>query len=86
MKTVTATICLIASGLTPAMADEITNETDDPIVASFERELNHKPIAAQPATRADIDEDVLYELVNKPLQDTETEKEVMVAKNDGEDA
>jgi hypothetical protein len=45
-----------------------TSDIDDPIAASFERELNHESVVPAPAARADIDEDILYSLINKPLQ------------------
>ena len=86
MKTVTAMICSIVIGVPMAAADTGNGESDDQIVASFEREFNHETPAAKPATRAAIDEDVLYELVNKALQDGRTTNEVLVAKNDGGDS
>jgi len=86
LKTVTAIICLIVIGMPMAAADTGAGETEDQVVASFEREFNHKTPAAKPATRAAIDEDVLYELVNKPLQDTEVKNELLVAKNEGGEA
>ena len=44
-----------------------TQTTDDAVMASFERALNHEAGPAAPATRSSIDNDVLYELVNQPL-------------------
>ena len=85
MKTVTAMICSIVIGVPMAAADTGNGESDDQIVASFEREFNHETPAARPAKRAAIDEDVLYELVNKPLQDGKFTNEVLVAKNEGEE-
>ena len=41
---------------------------NDPVIASFERVLHHEAGRAARATRSDIDNDVLYELVNQPLQ------------------
>lgn len=37
---------------------------EDPIVASFERELNHKPMDTPPIRGESIDEDVLYKTMN----------------------
>ena len=40
----------------------------DQVVASFVRELNHESPTPAPATRTDIDTDILYAMVNDPLQ------------------
>ena len=45
-----------------------TSDREDPVAASFERELNHESEVPSPAARTDIDEDILYSLINKPLQ------------------
>jgi hypothetical protein len=45
-----------------------THIAGDQIVASFEREFNHVPVAAAAATRDAIGEDELYVLINEPLQ------------------
>ena len=49
-----------------------TQATIDPIVVSFERALLHEAAPAAPATRSDIDSDVLYALVNQPLHTQST--------------
>lgn len=82
MKIVTAIICLIVIGMPMAAADAGAGESDDQIVASFEREFNHETPAEKPATRAAVDEDILYDLVNKPLQDGNATREILVAKNE----
>ena len=58
-----------------------SDDSSDPVVASFERELNHEPTPAQDVTRDDIDDDVLYTLVNKPLQsqDDDVTEDTLVA-------
>jgi len=43
----------------------------DQVIASFEREFNHKTMPATAATRVAINSDELYKLVNKPLQSAE---------------
>ena len=53
----------ILSGATDRPAREFAEV--DPIVASFERELNHQRAPAARATGAAIDDDVLYEKMNK---------------------
>ena len=37
----------------------------DPVVASFERQMNHRPAPPRPARRDDIDDDVLYRTMNR---------------------
>ena len=49
-----------------------TQAIDDPVIASFDRALQHEATPAAPATRSDIDSDVLYELVNQPLHTQST--------------
>jgi len=49
-----------------------TQTTDDPVIASFERALHHEAGPAARAIRSDIDNDVLYELVNQPLHTQST--------------
>ena len=83
MKPVTALTCLLMIGLSAALADTGVENADDQVIASFEREFNHEPTAAKPAERADIDADVLYELVNKPLQASAAASEELVASNTG---
>ncbi len=43
----------------------------DQVVASFARELNHTAAIAAAVTRAEIDHDILYSMINVLLQ-TET--------------
>lgn len=40
---------------------------EDPVIASFDRSLHHEAGPAATATGSDIDNDILYELVNQPL-------------------
>lgn len=49
-----------------------TQTTDDAVIASFERALKHEAGPAAPVTRSNIDNDVLYELVNQPLRTQST--------------
>jgi hypothetical protein len=60
----------IAIVLVAAIASQArqTQVAVDPVLASFDRALSHEAVPAAPAARADIDSDVLYELVNQPLQ------------------
>ena len=54
----------------------IHGQTDsDQVAASFARELNHEPSTLAPATRTDIDTDVLYSMVNDPLRSRSTSNE-----------
>lgn len=41
--------------------------TEDLVIASFDRALHHEAGPAAPTTRSDVDNDVLYELINQPL-------------------
>jgi hypothetical protein len=54
-----------------------TQTTNDPVTASFERALHHEVGPAVRATRSDIDNDVLYALVNQPLQTQDAPSEVL---------
>lgn len=54
-----------------AISAVIADDTDYQVAASFERELSHQPSQSVPATRNEIDKDVLYRLINKPLQTAE---------------
>lgn len=47
---------------------------DDPIVASFERDMNREAVQPKTVTRDDVDSDVLYERINKRLQTPESEQ------------
>ena len=55
-------------------AEQPADEAKDPIVTSFEREFNHE--APQPKTinGKDVEDDVLYERINKPLQSSASAK------------
>ncbi len=56
-------------GAEPALLSQrLTTASTDQIVASFEREFDRQLVPATPVTRAAIDGDVLYKLVNKVLQ------------------
>ena len=52
-------------------ADKPEDATQDVIVDSFERELNHEAPQPKNVTRDAIDNDVLYDQINKPLQTPE---------------
>ena len=54
-----------------SVAGQITDVETDPVAESFDRAFNHEPAPAAPATRESIDDDVLYDLVNLPLQTPE---------------
>ena len=75
------TTWLLLAALSVDVVASNTEDASDPVVASFDRELNHEPTPAQDATRDDIDEDVLYTLINKPLQseDDEVTEETLIA-------
>lgn len=73
--TVTISVLVLAGSSALALILDARNDTpaassslnsDDPVVASFSRELNRKPGLAAPAERSMIDEDELYRLVNSP--------------------
>ena len=49
-------------------AEQPTATKDDQVAASFEREFAHEAPQPKPATRDDVDSDVLYERISKPLQ------------------
>ena len=80
MNKLFTTWLLVAAFSVDAIASS-DNDADDPVVSSFERELNREPAPAKDVTRDEIDEDVLYTLVNKPLQseDDEINEESIVA-------
>ena len=40
-------------------------QESDPVIASFERELDRQPVPAAPPTGEAIEEDVLYDTVNE---------------------
>jgi len=48
----------------PVVADQPSENDPDPVVQSFERELNREPAPAAPVRRDSIDEDQLYQAVN----------------------
>ena len=50
-----------------AAVNSPAGEPDDPVAASFERELNHEPAPRKETKREDIDSDELYKRVNEPL-------------------
>jgi hypothetical protein len=58
-------LACLAVAMTTMGADAAqTQGTEDHVVASFLRELNHEPMRRAPVTRAGIYEDVLYEQIN----------------------
>lgn len=70
------TTWLLIAAVVMAAADTIASESDDPVVASFERELNHEPAPRKAVERDDIDDDELYARINKPLQTPEGGEDV----------
>lgn len=68
MKIRTAVLAFVftvgCAGVTSSNADEATDE----ISASFDRAFNHEPAAAPAPARFNADDDVLYLLINEPLQ------------------
>lgn len=44
---------------------ELQQQESDPVIASFERELDRQPVPAAPPTGQAIEEDVLYDTVNE---------------------
>lgn len=63
---------------------KVLNEQDQ-VSASFSRNLNHEAATPTPATRAQIDQDVLYRMISNRLQ-SETvsidSSEILVARAD----
>ena len=57
---------LIAS-VTLGAANASALEPHEPVLASFERQFNHQPTPAAPATNAAIEDDALYRIVNTAL-------------------
>ena len=57
---------------TPLYSNEIPDSypqtEQDQVVASFTRELKHESATAAPVTRAELDHDILYSMINIPLQ------------------
>lgn len=64
----------VALATVGTQADDAGND-EDPVVASFERELNHETTPRKDVTRDAIDEDELYALVNKPLQSEDADED-----------
>lgn len=62
-RTITATILIITTLYAGLTCSEELN-SDDPIVASFERELNREPTPARPVQRNAISQDELYAVLN----------------------
>ncbi len=52
----------------PFPPQPVSASAPDQIVASFEREFNHQRVPVAPVTRAAIDQDLLYQLVNTALR------------------
>jgi len=63
----TAIVGALTIALVIAAADSIGSDSSDPIVTSFEQEFRHQPAPARPVSRDAIDNDVLYELVDRAL-------------------
>ncbi len=77
MKTRTYFVVWVCSAMLAAFASNAAEESadgdDDQIVASFERELSHETPQPKVAAGGDIDDDVLYERIAKPLQSSQSE-------------
>ncbi len=58
---------LLLTALSVNVVATHTTDARDQVVASFERELNHEPVPARDVRRDDIDDDLLYALVNDSL-------------------
>jgi len=73
-------LAALSLNIVATQADD-SAQNDDQVVASFERAFNHEPVPAQDVKRDDIDEDVLYTLVNKALQseDDEVTEKTLIA-------
>lgn len=56
------------SAFSAPAAEKPTATNDDQVVASFEREFNHEAPQPKPSTRDDVDSDILYERISKPLR------------------
>jgi len=54
----------------------------DPIVTSFERDLNRQAVPSTPATGKGIEADALYLIVNRPLQTLPCQPVTLVAAPD----
>ena len=81
LKTATLMVAAIFVAAIASQARQ-TQTNDDPVTASFERALHHEVGPAARATRSDIDNDVLYALVNQPLQ-TQDSPSVVLAQAGG---
>ena len=57
----------------------------DPLDASFERIMSHQPAPAIKPVRESINNDVLYRLVNKPLQSSDVDSRIAASKPMNED-
>ena len=55
---------IIAAHTTASQAWQ-ASRSEEPVVASFQRELNRKPGPSAPARRESIEQDELYELLNQ---------------------
>ena len=90
MRLTTIIVGLVAMSLPGLAVAEQPSENDpDPVVQSFERELNHESAPAAPVRRDSVDEDQLYQAIN-PVhwtanEQTNTESTDNEEKNDGED-
>jgi len=70
--TVVLTFAALALAIISSTADSrYSVVADDQVIASFEREFSHETVLAAATTREAISSDVLYELINKPLQSAE---------------
>ena len=69
--TISLTIAAICVAAIATQARQ-TQVISDPVVASFDRALSHEAGPSVPAVRTDIDNDVLYALVNQPLHSRDT--------------
>ncbi len=72
MKTRTFLVIWIFAAMLATFASNAAEKPTDPVgkqvAASFERDLNREATQPTTATGDDIDDDVLYERIAKPLQ------------------
>ena len=70
MNRKTATSLVVATLFIAGITSQANTapEAYDPVLASFDRAFNHESVPAASVTGADVQNDVLYQHINRPLQ------------------
>ena len=70
MNRKTATSLVVATLFIAGITSQANTapEAYDPVVASFDRAFNHESAPAALVTRAEVESDILYQHINRPLQ------------------